>query len=65
MKEIKSYLSVYLDVQAYNFFSKRWVAVSMAVMLMELTPFQREYSLQHVKLSATKLREDEKKIIKL
>ena len=37
----------------------------MAVMLMELTPFQREYSLQHVKLSATKLREDGKKIIKL
>jgi len=30
-----------------------------------MTPFQCEYALQHVKLSATKLREDEKKIIKL
>ena len=33
-------MSVYLDVQAYNFFSKRRVAVSMALMLMEITPFQ-------------------------
>ena len=65
MKKIRSYLSVYLDVQAYDFFFKRWVAVSMAVMLMELMPFQREYALQHVKLSATKSREDKKKIIKL
>ena len=40
MKEIKLYLSVYLDVQAYDFFSKWHVAVSMAVILMELTPFQ-------------------------
>ena len=62
MKEIKLYLSVYLDVQVYDFFSKRWVAVSTAIMLMELTPFQREYARQHVKLSATKLRENEKKI---
>ena len=40
MKTIKLYLLVYLDVQAYDFFSKWWVAVSMAVMLMELMPFQ-------------------------
>ena len=40
MKEINLYLSVYLDVQAYDFFSKWWVAISMAVMLMALTPFQ-------------------------
>ena len=40
MKAIKLYLSVYLDVQAYDFFPKWRVAVSMAVMLMELMPFQ-------------------------
>ena len=62
MKEIKLYLSVYLDVQAYDFFSKWWVAVSSAVMFMELMPFQLKYACQHVKLSAIKLRENEKKI---
>ena len=60
MKEMNLYLSVYLDVQAYDFVSKRRVAVSMAAMLMELTPFQREYDREHVKLSTTKLRGNEK-----
>ena len=32
----------------------------MAVMLMELTPFLRECDREHVKLSATKKRENEK-----
>ena len=40
MKAIKLYLLVYLDVQAYDSFSKWWVALSMAVMLMALMPFQ-------------------------
>ena len=62
MKEIKLYLSVYLDVQAYDFFSKWWVAVSSAVMLMELMPFQLKYACQPVKLSAIKLRENKKNI---
>ena len=61
MKEIKLYLSVHLDVQAYDFFPKRRVAISMDVMLMGLMPFQREYDCKNVKLSATKLRKNEKK----
>ena len=32
----------------------------MTVMLMELTPFQHEYDRKHIKLSTTKLRENEK-----
>ena len=59
MKEVK-YLSVYLDMQGFNFFSKWRVSVSMAVTFMELMPFQREYNHEHVKLSTTKLRENEK-----
>ena len=46
--------------KAYNFFSKWQVPVSMVVMLMELTPFQCEYDREHVKLSTTKLKENEK-----
>ena len=56
---IKLYLSVYLDVQAYDFFSKWRVSISTVIMLIEL-PFQRQYDRQHVKLSTTKLRENEK-----
>ena len=58
MKEIKLYLLLYIDVQAYNFFSKQRVAV--AIMFMVLRPFHRECNREHVKLSNTKLRENEK-----
>ena len=57
MKDGKLYLSVmyvYLDVQSYVFFQN--VGISMAVMLMELTPFLREYDREHVKLSATEIK---------
>ena len=61
MKEIKLYLSVYLDVQACNFFFQTaGTCVSTVVMLIELTPFQCEYDHEHVKLSTTKLKENEK-----
>ena len=61
MKGINSYLSVYLDVQAYNFFFAKWrVAISTAAVLMELTPFRCEYYREHVKLSTIKLRGNEK-----
>ena len=62
MKEIKLYLSVHLDMQAYDFFRKWWVAISTDLLLMELhvMPFQHEYDCKHVKLSATKLRDNEK-----
>ena len=60
MKEIKLYLSVYLVVQAFDCFSKRPVAVSTAVILMELMPFQHEYDHEHIKLLTTKYRENEK-----
>ena len=57
---IKLYLSVYLDVEAYDFFFSKWrVAISTAIMLIEL-PFQCQYDREHVKLSTTKLRENEK-----
>ena len=46
MKEIKLYLSVHLDVQAYDFFPKWRVAISTDVMLMGLMPFQREYDVK-------------------
>ena len=48
MKEIKLYLSVYLDVQAYNFFQMT------AVMLMEITAFSACIDHEDVKLSTTK-----------
>ena len=62
MKEIKLYLSVHLDVQAYDFFPKRQVAISTDVMLMGLMPFQREYDCKNVKLSAAKLRKNKRRI---